>query len=228
MRRALLGTVTATVASVVAIACVAPAAADAAATTPCAKQARAVTSAKKAVTKAQKAKASTPAARKQRAKRVKVAKGKHARAKKALSTCKAKVKPVPEPKPTPTPSPAPMPVPLPEPAPAPAPPVLSLAATTVSPLQGFTVTVAAPALPAGMQYRVALSITTSGEPTGTAACTKGVIWSNVPASGQKVLFGSRQWCVGAGTVSLHRAGNDAHPSVPGELVLSIPVVVNPA
>lgn len=228
MSRGILST--ATVASVIAFAFAAPAAADAAATPTCVKQTRAVASAKKSVVKAQKAKASTPVARKQRAKRVKVAKRQHARAKKALASCKAKVKaaPAPVPQPTPVPTPVPEPAPAPAPAPVPAPPLLALAATTVGPLQGFTATVAAPPLPAGMQYRIVLSITTSGDPTGTAACTKGVTWSNVPASGQKVLFGSRQWCVGSGTMSLHRASNDAHPSVAGELVLSIPVVVNPA
>lgn len=219
---------TATLASVVALAFTAPSSAATAPASACAKQSRAVTSAKKAVTKAQKAKATSPKARKQRAKRVKAAKVKHARAKKALATCraKAKAKPAPAPAPTPEPTPAPAPVPLPEPVPVL--PLLALAESTVTTLQGFTVSVAAPALPAGTEYRLVLSITTSGEPTGVSACTKGVTWTRVPATvAGKVLFGSKPWCAGAGTMALHRAPSDAHPSVPGELVLAIPVVVNP-
>jgi hypothetical protein len=207
-----------TVASVIALAFAAPSAASAKTATPCAKQTRTVASAKKAVTKAQKAKAATPAARKQRAKRVKAAKAKHTRAKKTLASCKAKAKA----KPAPAPAPAPVPVPLPEPVPVP--PVLSVAATTVGALEGFAVTVAAPAQPAGMVYRLAFR----SRGTLSSTCSFLAILDNVSASVNVLMQTKRPWCPGPGRVSLFQAvqGSKPLPTL-GTEIAGIDVVVNP-
>lgn len=202
-----------TVAAVIALAFAAPSAASTAPATACAKQARAVASAKKAVAKAQKAKAATPGARKQRAKRVKAAKAKHTRAKRALASCKAKAKRAP--------APAPVPTPLPEPVPAP--PVLSVAATTAGWREGFAVTVAAPALPAGMVYRVAFRTLGTVRP-----CAPLLILGNVGASSSVLLRSKMPLCPGPGRVSLHQANEAVHPMPQlGDEIAAIDVVVNP-
>jgi hypothetical protein len=206
---------TATLASVVALAFTAPSSAATAPASACAKQSRAVTSAKKAVTKAQKAKATSPKARKQRAKRVKAAKVKHARAKKALATCRAKAKA----------KPAPAPAPTPEPAPAP-PPVLSVVAPAIGPGDSWRVVLAAPAPAAGTHYRVMYMAA-----PGSRLLSCGFMAVKVAAgpSGETVLQSAKPWCAGPGKITLH-VGTDGTPLMPkiGAMIASVDVVVNPA
>lgn len=169
----------------------------------------------------QKAKATTPAARKQRAKRVKAAKAKHTRAKKTLASCKAKAKTAPAPAPVPTPVPAPVPVPT----PLPVPPLLSVGVTTVGTLEGFAVTVAAPALPAGTVYRLAFR----SRGTINATCSFMVIMNNVSANSSVLLQTQRPWCPGPGRVSLFQAVEASAPLPKlGAEIAAVDVVVNPS
>lgn len=206
---------TATLASVIAIAGAAPAAADGTGTAgTCAKQARAVTSAKKAVTKAQRAKAATPAARRQRAKRVKAAKAKHDRAKRTLATCQAKAKAAPAPVPEPTP-----------PGPAPAPPVLSVVSAAIGVGDPWRVVLAAPAPAAGTHYRV-MYLAASG--ARLLSCGFLAIRPAVAPTGETQLPSTKPWCPGAGRITLHLANDGTPLAKPGNLVASVDVVVNPS
>ncbi len=198
-------------------------------TTTCAKQTRAVASAKQAVTKAEKAKASTPAARKQRAKRVKAAKAKYTRARKALRTCKAKAapKPAPTPAPTPVPAPAPVPVPAPAPAPAPALPTLSVKETTIKPSGLWIVAVSAPETPAGTHYRVRYVRPVAEATEPNSPCVAETM-ARIPGTrGVLPLFSRTPWCIGAGTISLHRVPDGAGNWDLGETLASIAVSVVP-
>ncbi len=183
----------------------------------CAKQARAVATAERAVSSAQKTRARTPAARKQRSKRLGAAKARHARARKALSTCRSKARRASIPAPTPTPAPPPAPAP----EPVPAPPVLSLVATTVGPLEPWRVLVAAPEPPAGMVYRLAFMAN-----TGKASCSYLVVRNDVSPTGETQLSSGRPWCAGPGWISLHQVPAGSRPLPLGALVARIDVAVS--